>query len=72
MWCGCLQPALSPLPPPTAPHPYPHPTHPPTHRLSGCLQYKFGLHRYVGQRVRLWSEETQEWREGFITSFGQR
>lgn len=40
--------------------------------LPACLQYKFGLHRYVGQRVRLWSDEAQDWREGVITSFGQK
>lgn len=50
---------------------------PPTPRVSpfpppACLQYKFGLHRYVGQRVRLWSEEAQDWKEGVITSFGQK
>ncbi|KAL4420457.1 hypothetical protein ABPG75_010113 [Micractinium tetrahymenae] len=35
------------------------------------VQYKFGQHRYVGQRVRLWLEEVQDWKEGVITSFGQ-
>ena len=35
-------------------------------------QYKFGLHKYVGQRVRVWLAELGEWREGEIASFGQK
>ncbi|EFN52577.1 hypothetical protein CHLNCDRAFT_138584, partial [Chlorella variabilis] len=67
--------AASGAPPPAAPAPrtadqLPDPL-PLSPEAEAARKYKFGLHKYVGQRVRVWAAAQQAWKEGDVTSYGQ-